>query len=397
MGRVKSIRAAVAGALRDDPAASASIRDDVLEATGDRRDDGVRAAAVAALGVVGDARDAARLVRAMSDFHDAVRVAATRALVQNDARGIPPPISAFAPAIQLASDAAWQARLAAAALLHALSWRYPAHFVAIGTSLSDSAFQRMSALALDPVEDVRVLAFRLMGAFPRGSVSRRLLLQTLSKVPLRDLRDHRGELRVAFNIETEVESATADDGHTAGAFVHGLEDEFKRVRLAAIDSIVALCGFDREFADNAVDFLVDMLNDEVRAVRVRAIAAVRRLALAGVVLTTLQLETVLGNLVELSTARETLSLIAALRLVGVSQLQAALVALLKCDIDDDVRATLRAVAIRHRELAQSLVKLWQSANPFVFNSRQAIPSPAYSAFMLFFRCKLSSIYMRLET
>ena len=48
-----------------------------------------------------------------------------------------------------------------------------------------------------------------------------------------------------------------------GAFVHGLEDEFSQVRTAAVDSICELSLKDDIFANKAVDFLVDMFNDEI--------------------------------------------------------------------------------------------------------------------------------------
>ena len=52
-----------------------------------------------------------------------------------------------------------------------------------------------------------------------------------------------------------------------GAFVHGLEDEYLEVRSAAVVSMCQLGIRSPSFATQCVDFLVDMFNDEIQAVR----------------------------------------------------------------------------------------------------------------------------------
>ena len=54
---------------------------------------------------------------------------------------------------------------------------------------------------------------------------------------------------------------------SCGAFVHGLEDECYSVRVAAVDSLTALAIENHDLAVLALDFLVDMFNDEIEQVR----------------------------------------------------------------------------------------------------------------------------------
>ena len=56
-----------------------------------------------------------------------------------------------------------------------------------------------------------------------------------------------------------------------GAFVRGLEDEFKEVRSAAVDSLCELANQNPAFAAMSCDFLVDMFNDEIESIRLNSI------------------------------------------------------------------------------------------------------------------------------
>jgi integrator complex subunit 4 len=99
-----------------------------------------------------------------------------------------------------------------------------------------------------------------------------------------------------FDVESE-EFRILDSG-ACGAFVHGLEDEYKEVRNASIgmmlmttmstlkiiqytntcsDSICELCMYSDQFTTKAVDFLVDMFNDEIDQVRINAIQSLRKI------------------------------------------------------------------------------------------------------------------------
>ena len=58
---------------------------------------------------------------------------------------------------------------------------------------------------------------------------------------------------------------------SCGAFVHGLEDECLSVRSASVEALTKLSIGDQELAMIALDFLVDMFNDEIEQVRLKAI------------------------------------------------------------------------------------------------------------------------------
>lgn len=56
-----------------------------------------------------------------------------------------------------------------------------------------------------------------------------------------------------------------------GAFIQGLEDEFMLVRMATLNSISRLAENFPNYAKQSLDFLVDMLNDEIEDIRLIAI------------------------------------------------------------------------------------------------------------------------------
>ncbi|KCV73186.1 hypothetical protein H696_00729 [Fonticula alba] len=60
-----------------------------------------------------------------------------------------------------------------------------------------------------------------------------------------------------------------------GAFVHGLEDEYADVRIAALDALELFSLESETFALRALDLIVGMFSDEIDAVRVRAMRALR--------------------------------------------------------------------------------------------------------------------------
>ena len=84
-----------------------------------------------------------------------------------------------------------------------------------------------------------------------------------------------------------------------GAFVHGLEDEFMEVRTAAVDSMCELANQHPAFAVMSLDFLADMLNDEIESVRLNAINSLRKIS-HHIYLREDQLEVVLSALEDFS-------------------------------------------------------------------------------------------------
>lgn len=80
-----------------------------------------------------------------------------------------------------------------------------------------------------------------------------------------------------------------------GALVHGLEDEFLEVRTAAVDSMCRLALSNPPFAIMSLDFLVDMFNDEIEDVRLKAISSLTSIS-RHIILREDQLETMLSAL-----------------------------------------------------------------------------------------------------
>ena len=81
-----------------------------------------------------------------------------------------------------------------------------------------------------------------------------------------------------FREEVDADSVSLMAMGACGAFIHGLEDEFMAVRLATIDALTFLSTKNGKLANLALDFLVDMFNDEIESVRLKAIEALTIIA-----------------------------------------------------------------------------------------------------------------------
>lgn len=93
----------------------------------------------------------------------------------------------------------------------------------------------------------------------------------------------------------DADSISLMSSGACGAFVHGLEDEYLEVRSAAVLSLCLLSLNNPDFANLSLDFLVDMFNDEIEDVRLKAIDCLRRIS-EHIILRDDQLETILGML-----------------------------------------------------------------------------------------------------
>jgi integrator complex subunit 4 len=80
-----------------------------------------------------------------------------------------------------------------------------------------------------------------------------------------------------------------------GALVQGLEDEFLEVRTNAVDSMCQLALINPPFAVTSLDFLVDMFNDEIEGVRLKAIYSLTAIS-PHIILREDQLEIMLSSL-----------------------------------------------------------------------------------------------------
>jgi hypothetical protein len=145
----------------------------------------------------------------------------------------------------------------------------------------DDAFARVCCGVLDSDCNVRAESCLILAKF--GNVKEEYLLQTLSKELIsRDMQGHR---HVRARAQTRAErdgtwsefDANLIDSASAGAIVVALEDEFAIVRSNAITAIAQLSKYSTRFAEQAVEFLVDMFNDEIDHVRVAALQSVMNL------------------------------------------------------------------------------------------------------------------------
>lgn len=159
---------------------------------------------------------------------------------------------------------------------------------------------------------VRTQAAQLLGGMT--DVSNEFLHQTLDKKLMSNLRRkkslHERSTELYQSGEWSTGKKWADDAPkeqvnaatvslmasgACGALVHGLEDEFLEVRTAAVDSMCRLAMKNHLFAVMSLDFLVDMFNDEIEDVRLRAISSLTAIS-KHIVLREDQLETMLSSL-----------------------------------------------------------------------------------------------------
>ncbi|KAF6174113.1 hypothetical protein GIB67_020295 [Kingdonia uniflora] len=124
----------------------------------------------------------------------------------------------------------------------------------------DAVFVKICSMVRDMSMEVRLEAFLELGKI---KVSENVLLHTLSKNALAKVK--RPEAIGPRSHEFYVVS------NVAGAFVHGLEDEYYEVRKSACSSLGALTKLSSTFALDALKLLMDMPNDDSLAVRLQSL------------------------------------------------------------------------------------------------------------------------------
>ncbi|XP_014492475.1 protein SIEL-like [Vigna radiata var. radiata] len=138
---------------------------------------------------------------------------------------------------------------------------------------SNDVFAKLCSMARDMNMKVRVEAFN--GLRKMEMVSEDLLLQSLAKRV-----SGRGKQK-----ETESQSTSEQcvmlASSVAGALVHGLEDEFFEVRKSVCESLRTLTSLSAEFAREALDSLMDVLNDDSAVVRLQALETMHHMAING--------------------------------------------------------------------------------------------------------------------
>ncbi|KMZ64312.1 hypothetical protein ZOSMA_376G00190, partial [Zostera marina] len=112
---------------------------------------------------------------------------------------------------------------------------------------------------------VRIEAFTALGKVKL--VSESMLLQSLSKKILVNCKGVKGA--IAEYSKLSIKGSKCSLSSAAGAFIHGLEDEFHEVRTAASFSLGMLTVFSIPFTSGVINLLMDMLNDDAMIIKMQ--------------------------------------------------------------------------------------------------------------------------------
>eukprot|EP00053_Salpingoeca_punica_P010852 m.97070 g.97070 ORF g.97070 m.97070 type:complete len:889 (-) comp15509_c0_seq2:164-2830(-) len=246
--------------------------------------------AAAATGSAGTAHELC--VSLGRDNDSRVRAESLRSMATLHHRGLPLQPAHLAHAHAMLQDDAEAVRTAALHVVWLLGRTYPNETVPAPdgsgpATLVDVAFVSLCNMLNDGEWRVRAEACQLLGSLQ--GVSLVYLMQTFDKKIISHLQrkqsaheqlraKHKRAVEIKPEGDEDVRDMTLASSGACGAFVHGLEDEFFEVRKAAIDSICELGMRSEEMASSAVDFLVDMFNDEIDLVRIDAVGSLRKLS-----------------------------------------------------------------------------------------------------------------------
>ncbi|XP_045472488.1 integrator complex subunit 4 [Harmonia axyridis] len=295
-------------------------------------------------------------------------------------------------------------------LLWVLGQAYPNHQMFVSGSdheirLIDDAFGKICSGVTDLSMQVRTLSAELLGSMT--AVSPKFLNQTLDKKLMSNMRRKRTAHELAWENVTSGEWASgkkwADDAPkevldaesinlinsgACGAFVHGLEDEYLEVRSAAVESLCQLSLNNSHFANLSLDFMVDMFNDEIEDVRLKAIDSLRLIS-KHIVLRDDQVETILGALEDFSQeVREGLHrMLASCRMLTTCGLKMCVEKLLDNlkKYPNDKRSTykcLQKVGSQHAELVLPLVPQFLNIHPFFHIPEPDVENPQYICILI---------------
>ncbi|XP_043224556.1 integrator complex subunit 4-like [Amphibalanus amphitrite] len=228
-----------------------------------------------------------------------VRCAALQALLTLHGRGLSLGGPLYADAVAALRDDYESVREAGLQLVHVLAQTAPERLVPLAESdqtvrLVDDAFGHICNAINDLSVRVRVRAATLLGSMT--AVSTKFLEQTLDKKLMSNMRRKRsGHERLRTLVvrgewssgkkwgddapkeQLQADTVSLMSSGACGAFVHGLEDEFLEVRSAALESMTELATLHPHFAEMSLDFIVDMFNDEIAEVRLRAVDSLSRI------------------------------------------------------------------------------------------------------------------------
>lgn len=235
----------------------------------------------------------------------------------------------------------------------------------------DCAFSKICGLMGDLSPRVRASAMTFMGSMK--GVSKRCIEQALDK-----------KQKKVDDDTTEIEERS----QACGAFIHGLEDEYLEVRTAAVEALCNLSLEQPSIARITLDFMVDMFNDEIQDVRIRAIESLRNMS-ASVTLQEDQLETILCALEDYSDeVREGLhATLAASRLATRNCLHMCVNRLIDNlarypQDKDSIRSCLAALGASHPYLTLPLVPQLLGRHPFFDTPEPDVDDPSYASVLV---------------
>lgn len=353
-------------------------------------------------------------VRIVSDYihsQDArVRSAALDTLVLLHENGEKLDVSMYGDACEALNDDYEIVRAAALKIVCLIGNTYPEKLMKVAKSneeirLIDDAFGKICQAVNDLCMQVRHRAMQLLGTMV--DVCPSFLNQTLDKKLMSNMRKKKSLHERSSEIVTSGEWSTgkkwADDAPkellnkdeinvvssgACGAFVHGLEDEFMEVRSASVDALCNLALHHPEFAVLSLDFLVDMFNDEIEAVRIKAIDCLTSMS-RHILLREHQLETVLGALEDFSIdVREGLHrMLAACHLSTKDCLQMCVEKLLENlkKYPQDKKSTwkcVKEIGSKHSEITLPLVPQLLSIHPFFDTPEPDVEDPHYITLLI---------------
>ncbi|KAI8334516.1 armadillo-type protein [Choanephora cucurbitarum] len=229
------------------------------------------------------------------DSDPRVRKSALDALFQMHIRGCPLDLAIYSLSVTSLRDDYEEVRMAGLNLMGVLSSLYPEHRMKLAhedvdetTRLIDDAFNKVCDLVNDSAITIRTKACVMMASYQHvGSdmlnqtFSKQIMSHLKRKVPRYKQQQKRyanGAIPVAEgDIDVESNEFHLLDSGACGSFIHGLEDEYQEVRNAAIDSICELCMYNEQLTKKAIEFLVDMFNDDIDKIRLNAIQSLRKI------------------------------------------------------------------------------------------------------------------------
>ncbi|XP_016949591.1 integrator complex subunit 4 [Drosophila biarmipes] len=334
-----------------------------------------------------------------------VRAQALHALLTLGERGSQLPAVLYKRAVEAMKDDYECVRKEALRLVFMLGNRHPDYIIPSDRQqeelrMIDAAFSKVCEALCDLSLQIRVLAAELLGGMT--AVSREFLHQTLDKKLMSNLRRkrtaHERGARLVTSGEWSSGKRWADDAPqehldarsisiiasgACGALIHGLEDEFLEVRTAAVASMCKLALSRPDFAVTSLDFLVDMFNDEIEDVRLKAIYSLTAIA-RHIVLREDQLEIMLGSLEDYSVdVREGLHIMLGACRVSTQTcllmvVQKLLDVLAKYPQDrHSTYACMRKIGQKHPHLVMAVAVHLLYVHPFFETPERDVEDPAY--------------------